>query len=98
MSWFRVPPEAAEKSLPRVSLNCVVLFCVYLEGVLKFVYHVSGLPLGGALALLETQMPSLEILQRTQLSTFAPHQFYAFCTILCFLYMYMYVPKGILYI
>ena len=27
------------KSLPRVSLNCVVLLCI-LEGVSKFVYHV----------------------------------------------------------
>ena len=43
MSWVQVPPEAAdfslEKSLPRVSLNCVVFLCI-LEGVLKFVYHV----------------------------------------------------------
>ena len=42
MSWVRVPPEAAvfflRKSLPQVSLNCVVLLCVYLEGVSKFVY------------------------------------------------------------
>ena len=44
MSWVRVPPEAADfsqkKSLPQVSLNCVVFLCVYLEGVSKFVYHV----------------------------------------------------------
>ena len=40
VSWVRVPPEAADFSLPRVSLNCVVFLCVYLEGVLKFVYHV----------------------------------------------------------
>ena len=43
MSWVRVPPEAAdfslEKSLPQVSLNCVVFLCI-LEGVSKFVYHV----------------------------------------------------------
>ena len=45
MSWVRVPPEAADfsqkKSLPQVSLNCVVFLCVCLEGVLKFVYHVQ---------------------------------------------------------
>ena len=44
VSWVQVPPEAADfslkKSLPQVSLNCVVFLCVYLEGVLKFVYHV----------------------------------------------------------
>ena len=43
MSWVQVPPEAAdfslEKSLPQVSLNCVVFLCI-LEGVSKFVYHV----------------------------------------------------------
>ena len=43
MSWVRVPPEAADfslkKSLPQVSLNCVVFLCI-LEGVSKFVYHV----------------------------------------------------------
>ena len=43
MSWVRVPPEAADfsqkKSLPQVSLNCVVL---YLEGVSKFVYTWFG--------------------------------------------------------
>ena len=43
VSWVRVPPEAAdfslEKSLPQVSLNCVVFLCI-LEGVSKFVYHV----------------------------------------------------------
>ena len=38
MSWVGVPPEAAdfsqEKSLPQVSLNCVVLCCyAYLESV-----------------------------------------------------------------
>ena len=44
VSWVRVPPEVADfsqkKSLPQVSLNCVVFLCVYLEGVSKFVYHV----------------------------------------------------------
>ena len=43
MSWVRVPPEAADfsqKSLPQVSLNCVVMLCI-LEGVSKFVYHTS---------------------------------------------------------
>ena len=43
MAWVRVPPEAAdfslEKSLPQVSLNCVVFLCI-LEGVSKVVYHV----------------------------------------------------------
>ena len=37
VSWVRVPPEAADfslkKSLPQVSLNCVVFLCVYLEGI-----------------------------------------------------------------
>ena len=45
VSWVRVPPEAADfsqkKSLPQVSLNCVVFLCVCLEGVLKFIYHVT---------------------------------------------------------
>ena len=40
----RVPSEAAdfslEKSLPQVSLNCVVLLCI-LESVSKFVYHIE---------------------------------------------------------
>ena len=49
MSWVQVPPEAADfsqkKSLPRVSLNCVVFLCVYLEGVSKFVYHVQCMTL-----------------------------------------------------
>ena len=44
MSWVRVPPEAADfslkKSLPQVSLNCVVFLCI-LECVSKFVYHVA---------------------------------------------------------
>ena len=33
VSWVRVPPEAADfslkKSLPQVSLKCVVFLCVY---------------------------------------------------------------------
>ena len=45
MSWVRVPPEAADfslkKSLPQVSLNCVVFLCI-LECVSKFVYHVHA--------------------------------------------------------
>ena len=50
MSWVRVPPEAADfsqKSLPQVSLNCVVFLCVCLEGVLKlFIMYILGLEFG----------------------------------------------------
>ena len=43
VSWVRVPPEPADFSLKKSSLNCVVLLCTcILEGVLKFVYHVHA--------------------------------------------------------